>query len=616
MQSSEWIKTGGNHDKKLPKLSFPLQGAMPEIYVPDSTCLLLQNDVQIHVWLWCYLERKKNGKSGYLFKPSSLSAQRVKDLPRAVERLSKRYRFDNTKPPTVKHELTMLSAFLYWIDDPRHQRRYESILSDPDLALDALKKYHTHLRQRMQTSHTDQCISEATASRQDGLTIKTMAEIHDRIYRNEIEPITYRPGEGVKAPKTGYVGTFMACMEGIFDSVSRIVIEGTFDNDGKLSLGDLCWQSSGQECSVPIPAGSHIERVMELGCIAYAALCIGDSGANLAQIQAFEEPEDLYEQLAKPEKLNLRLKTIKLRAGGKVVPLHLTATTVTRLEAYLNLREALRLRLDCPDIGPMFVQCKYGASDAFSRPIGITRLAYFTTALRRKLRLFGIELPPVTMQQLRAHKQGALAKKHNPKVVASMMGNSVATAIRYYNKITKTARRLEMAPFMTSLTSVVLTRAKENEKGSKSTTPLIEIPPGRCEDHGHPKAKEVNPLVKPDCKKTEGCFFCDNFHVHADETDATKLMSCRYVLERLTPGLGDSGAAEKVYDAVLSRVNALLNEIKQIDSEAHERARQAAQDEGNLSPYWAAKLQQLHMLGLIPPTAPESERSIQRSHSA
>lgn len=89
MQSSEWIKTGGNHDKKLPKLSFPLQGAMPEIYVPDRTCLLLQNDVQIHVWLWCYLERKKNGKSGYLFKPSSLSAQRVKDLPRAVERLSK-----------------------------------------------------------------------------------------------------------------------------------------------------------------------------------------------------------------------------------------------------------------------------------------------------------------------------------------------------------------------------------------------------------------------------------------------------------------------------------------------------------------------------------------------
>ena len=65
-----------------------------------------------------------------------------------------------------------------------------------------------------------------------------------------------------------------------------------------------------------------------------------------------------------------------------------------------------------------------------------------------------------------------------------------------------------------------------------------------------------------------------------------------------------------------STLKSLLNEIKQIDSEAHERARQAAQDEGNLSPYWAAKLQQLHMLGLIPPTAPESERSIQRSHSA
>lgn len=616
MQSPEWINTGGNYSKRLPKLAYPLQGAMPEIYVPESTVLLLQGDRKIHTWLWCYLERKTNG-SQYLFKPSSLSTQRVKDLRWAVERLSKRFRFDNTRPKTVARIMTAVSAFLFWLDDPRHKGQYESVLSEPHLALEALKKYHTHLRQRMQSNHTDQPLSEGSAAQVESAVIKAMSEIHDRQYINEIEPITTRKGEGVKAPKTEYVSTFMACMEGIFDSVTRIVLEDTLYKKGAPSFGDLRWQLGGQECSAPIPAGTHIERVMELGCMAFAALCIGDSGANLAQIQACEEPEDLNEQLAHPEKINLRMKAIKLRAGGKVVPIHLTATTVTRLQAYLGLREALRLRLDCLDIEPMFIQCKYPESAAFPKPIEIKSLANnFSTALRKRSSSFGIDLPPVTMRQLRVHKQGALAKKFNTKVVADMMGNSVPTAIRFYNKITETERRLEMAPFMARLTSVVLTRAKSDGKDSKPTTTLTEIPPGGCEDHGHPKTQEVNPLVKPDCKKTEGCFFCDNFHVHDDEKDAIKLMSCRYVLKRLAPGLGASGAAEKVYDAVLSRINVLLNEMKQRNPEAHERARRVVEEEGHLNPYWVSKLQQLQMLELILPTAPGSDRQLPKTQPA
>lgn len=63
---------------------------------------------------------------------------------------------------------------------------------------------------------------------------------------------------------------------------------------------------------------------MELGCMAFAALCVGDSGANLAQIRAYEEPEDIQEQSDSPSRLTAYQKVIKLRAGGKEVPLHLT----------------------------------------------------------------------------------------------------------------------------------------------------------------------------------------------------------------------------------------------------------------------------------------------------
>ncbi|EFP64071.1 MULTISPECIES: hypothetical protein [Ralstonia] len=571
---------------------------MPDLYVPQSTILQTANGVQTHAYLWCYLEREVYGKR-YRFNPASLSTQRVKDMPKAIERLSKRFCFDNARPRSVSDELANgMSRFLNWTDRPIHHRRFESILSDPDLALEALKKHHSYLRQRMQANQTENRISVSAASMMDVDAIKMMAVIHDREYGNEIEAIKYIHGDGVRTPKTEDVAAFMACVQGVFDSVARIVLD-TQDYNGNSSLGDLRWQSEGRELAVPIAEGIHIERAMELGCMAYAALCVGDSGANLAPIQSYEEPEDLREQLDNPEKLNLRHKVIKFRAGGKEAPVHLTSTTVTRMRSYLRLREALRLRLGSPEIGPMFIQCIYPSSPQ-ARPLGIISLPpNFTSALRSRFSAVGIKLPQVTMQQLRAHKAGKVAKEHNPKVAADMMGHSVSTAIRRYSKITDVEARSEMAPFLASLTSVVLTRSEADATSSKPVTPFTAIPAGGCEDHGHPEALGENPLVEPDCKKTEGCFFCNKFHVHADEEDCLKLMSCRSVLERLAPRLGDSGVAELVYTVVSERIGALLDEIRRINPEAHERARAAVLKEGKLSRYWASKLQQLHLLGLL-----------------
>ncbi|WP_149137293.1 hypothetical protein [Cupriavidus campinensis] len=603
MHESDWISTGGGYVKSLPRLAFPLERGMPDLYAPQSTILQTSDGGQTHAYLWCYLERKGFGKR-YRFNPSSLSARRVEDMPRAIERLSKRFRFDNARPRSVRDELANgLSSFLNWLDAPPHHGRFESILSNPDLALKALKEHHSYLRQLMQANNIETRISASSASMRDVDAIKMMSVIHDREYRNEIEAIKYIHGEGIQAPKTEDVAAFMACLQGVFDSVARIVLDDARDKNDYASLGELRWQSGAQQDSVPIPTGIHTERVIELGCMAYAALCIGDSGANLAPIQSYEEPQDLHEQLNSPERLNLRHKVIKFRAGGKEVPVHLTSTTVTRMRAYLRLREALRQRLDCPDIGPMFIQCLYPLSNQV-KPLGIFPLQQnFTSSLRGRFSAFGIKLPPVTMQQLRAYKSGKVTKEHNPKVAADMMGHSVNTAIRRYSKITDTESRAEMAPFLLSLTSVVLNRAEAGAESSKRVIPMTAIPAGGCEDHGHPEALTDHSLVKPDCKKTEGCFFCNKFHVHADDDDCVKLMSCRSVLERLAPRLGDSGAAELVYAVVVERIGALLNEIKRINPESYERARVAVLEEGRLSRYWASKLQQLHLLGLLAPSS-------------
>ena len=604
MQVADWISNGGAYPKALPKLAFPLEGAVPEVYVPHSTILRMSDDSQTHAYLWCYLERKTHGKR-YLFNRSSLSAQRVKDVPRAIERLSKRFHFDNTRPRSVSADLAGLSAFLNWLDEPLHQGRFESILSNPDLALDALKRHHSHLKQRMQGNHTGKRIASATASLCDYRAIKMMSIIQDRDYGNEIEHIRCVNGDSVRSPKTEDVASFMACVQGVFDSVVRIALHGPLKNEDDLSRGELSWQSGGHEFLVEIPAGTQIERVMELGCMAFAALCIGDSGANLAQIQLYQEPEDMQKQLDGPEKVSLRHKVIKFRAGGKAVPVHLTSTTVTRIRPYLCIREALRLRLDCLDKDPMFIQCEYPAS-ARARPLRITSLVRnFTAALHSRFSAVGIKLPPMTMQQLRAYKSGKVAKEHNPKVAADMMGHSVSTAIRRYSAITESESRSEMAPYLASLTSLVVTRSKASTESSKRVIPITAIPAGGCGDHGHPKALDENPLVEPDCKRIEGCFFCDKHHVHADEEDAIKLMSCRSVLERLASTVGDLGAAERVYFVLNDRIGALLNEIKRLNPTAHEKARTAVSEEGRLSRYWASKLQQLHLMGLLAPNAPQ-----------
>lgn len=573
---------------------------MPDVYTPESTLLLTTDGGQVHAYLWCYLERELQG-SWYLFNPASLSARRVQDLPRAVERLSKRARFENSRPSSMRSELNRLGSFLGWLDAPFHQGRYEAVLSDPTLALEAIKSHHTYLRQRMQANHAEGRISAAVASHRDVAAVRLMSAIHDRDFGNEVELIKFIHGEGVKAPKAEDVAAFMACMQGVFDSVIAIIFGAGIDTRDDASPSELRWQSGGREASVLVSPSVGQPRVMELGCMAYAALCAGDSGANLAALRSYEEPEDIQEQLDSPERVNLRQKVIKFRAGGKHVPVHLTSTTVTRLRSYLRLREVLRSKLDSPDVGPLFVQCEYAVGHHRSAPpLGIIPLGTsFTSDLRARLDRFGVELPAVTMQQLRSYKAGKLAVDHNPKVAADMMGNSVTTAIRRYSKITDAESRAEMAPFLASLTSVVLTRAEGNSQPGQLAIPITAIPAGGCADHGHPKAQSEAPLVAPDCTKTEGCFFCDKFHVHADEEDSIKLLSCRSVLERLAPGTGDAGAAARVHAAVVDRINALLGAIKRINPASHDRAHSVVMEEGRLSRYWASKLQQLHLLGLL-----------------
>jgi hypothetical protein len=154
-----------------------------------------------------------------------------------------------------------------------------------------------------------------------------------------------------------------------------------------------------------------------------------------------------------------------------------------------------------------------------------------------------------------------------------------------------------MGRFLSSLGSRVL----DGASGGLDSVSTVPIPPGGCKNIGVPIPIEPEPLIQPDCSKMEGCFFCEQMRVHADARDARKLLSCRCVLQRLAPLQGESMTADRVWVAVIDRIDALLSAIRVLIPAAYEEVRRDVEERGTLTPYWAAKLQQMYLLGILGP---------------
>jgi hypothetical protein len=343
---------------------------------------------------------------------------------------------------------------------------------------------------------------------------------------------------------------------------------------------------------------------MELAAMSYVGLVICDSGANLAQVQAYEEPQDLSKQLAEPDRISLTQKVVKLRAGRKTVPLTMTAVTFTRLQHFVKIRHQIIELLGCEDITPFFFKCEYTTVRGRTpqarlkigsmEPVSVLPLSdRFPVELRKKVAAAGAELPAITLRQLRTHKQQHLVRYYGLQTAAAAMGHTIATAVKAYCAAEEGVQANDIGRFMSSLRKTVVHRTH-----SRSST-LVSVPAGECISHGNPASSTPAPPVEPDCRKIEGCFFCEHFRLHADAEDLRKLLSCRNVLLKIGHLQGESARADRVYGSVLGRIEFLLREVQQIIGSDAIKQIEADIAAGNLTRYWAIKVQQLGLLGLI-----------------
>lgn len=596
----EIIRVNPSHLDAYPTLKFPFDET-PAIWVPERTVLRLDHGKRVPVFVWCYLERHVIAASNF-YNPASLSVVRIAALPRAIERLAKHFRLRATSSRTIYSILSSLSRFLVYIDNDEHGGSFEPILSDPDVALRTLELYHRHLKSKIQTHAS----SRNTVANQELATLQALSIIHNRQYADELEKITSGLRRTTKAPNSEHVAQLMSIQTAIFDSACRILDScASTHSDGTWRLS---FSSSDESHVVDLPEGYSRARLMELAAMSYAGLVLCDSGANLAQLQLYEEPHDLSKQLTEPDRISLTQKVVKLRAGGKAVPLTMTAVTFTRLRRFAKIRHEIIELLGCDDIGPFFFKCEYAnvlGRTAQSRlkigamePIAVLPLSdYFAVELRKKIAAAGSNLPHITSRQLRSHKQQHLTRNYGLHVAAATMGHTIATAVKAYCAAEEGVQANDMGSFMSSLHKTVVRSAHVQ------STMLVPVPAGECASHGNPAPTDSIPLVEPDCIKTEGCFFCERFRVHADEVDLRKLLSCRNVLVRIGHLQSESIRTDRVYESVLARIEFLLRELQQImGSDAVDQI-EADVAAGNLTRYWAVKVQQLGLLGLILTTA-------------
>lgn len=586
-----WQRCTQNYIETLPVIDFPFE-QLPDVYAPASTMLRFAHEGQLNIFKWCYLRRQVDSR-GVLkyFDVSSLSETRVRAMPLALERLSKWFRFKNARPSSVEASLSKLGRMFTWADQPEHAGHFEDILNDANLALEALKGFHAYIRS-MSQSHL---LHPETATYLRQNSIACMSEIHGIDYKDDIEPLQFGRRDGTEVPDAQLVGEFSSTLQAIFDSASDIVLEERPVPPGMLL------RISATDDSKTVKLGNDYGplRLMELACIAYTGLVFVDSGANPSVLQRYEESDDLEQQLTKPDRINLTQKAVKFRAGGKEVEVHLSATTMTRLKTYLQVRQKLVTLLGCEDIGPLFIQCAYSRDGLMKEPIKICALdENFSQYLRRKVKRIGASLPNLNFRQLRAYKQQDLVRRVPVQVAAAVMQHSVQTALKAYCKAQDSTRRGEIGEFLGSLQKTVVNARKNLPEHPHQKV----IPIGRCADHGKPSPTVSSPIVVPDCSKVEGCFFCDNYRLHADENDMKKLMSCRRVLQYITPLNGDSIRAERVFTAIMDRIDSLLGELRRRQPQTFEAVRMDIEERGQLTRYWANKLQQLHLLGMLPPT--------------
>lgn len=310
----------------------------------------------------------------------------------------------------------------------------------------------------------------------------------------------------------------------------------------------------------------------------FCILFLAETGMNWAQLTQLSWADNFEVDAS-----HQAFRTIKWRAGGKLVSFELPIAVMPAFKKYLALRKFLLNGRDCDML--FFKQGTKGRETAPEAIKGNLDPVY------AMLKRIDPSLVPITSREWRAAKSDWLVRNTDPATAAVVLQNTEKTVLKSYAAGSETTHLAEMSDFLNEVALRVLPRDEPVEGGVPRAV-------GVCAAYGTPEP--IGPgVIRPDCKGPEGCLFCDKFKVHADAKDTRKLISCRFCLQQSAPLAGSAEQVRGLLGPIFDRIEVILTEVRKRDAAMVEQVGREVEEDGELDPYWAQKYEMLLSLGAV-----------------
>lgn len=324
-------------------------------------------------------------------------------------------------------------------------------------------------------------------------------------------------------------------------------------------------------------------RLAEVAHNAFVQMFLANTGMNFTQAKKLLWTNDYVTGVERQG-----FRALKWRAAGKLQSFEIQSSFLTDFKIFLELR-------------------KYILNNSKGTSLFILHCADHCQTIKptsssaiRNLHDFLIrideDLPRITPRQWRASKSDWMLRNNvSTKVAATILQNSEKSIIKSYSAGSQITHYQEMSSFLEHVSKTV--RAANDR-----TEDSISTPSGSCSNIGVPRPiRDVPPLATPDCQSPEGCLFCDQYHVHADERDVRKLISIKYCINQLNQMSSSAEHFERTFGALISRINEIICQIETHTNDINlvSRVRHFVEVHGELDSYWEQKLDLLINLGLI-----------------
>ncbi|CAG9234391.1 conserved hypothetical protein [Paraburkholderia tropica] len=311
----------------------------------------------------------------------------------------------------------------------------------------------------------------------------------------------------------------------------------------------------------------------------FLLLLLSRSGSNWEQLRELRWSN---EYSISPKGQGFR--EIKWRAKGKRVSIIIPAFFMPDFKIFLEVRRYL---LNGRKWGYLFFGLGPSSKGA---PVkiydGVLRAIYDT------LKRIDPGLPTVSSRQWRAKKGDWFLRNYDTAAAADALQNTEDTVKKSYASVSEDIRCEEFGAFLKGVEDAIL---PAGTLGPTETPNAV----GACKSMGNPVNLFDAPPVAPDCTRSEGCFFCENYKAHADERDTRKIISCRFCLEKTRHLIGGEEENQFIIEPIFKRIDFFIQEIRRRDAEMVDKVTREVEEGGELDDYWLAKLEMLIELGIV-----------------